>query len=419
MNTRHLPPLFPACIPACILAAALLLGGCAQTGGSADPHGNGNGNGNGNASAASSSATLGYYWQALRGHLALMHAARPVDEWIDSPDTPPALRERLRLARQARAFAATELALPDNASYRRYAQLDRGAAVWNVVAAGPFSLTLHRWCFPVTGCIGYRGYYAEADARAEAARLAALGLEVSVYGVPAYSTLGYSNWLGGDPLLSTFIAWPEGDFVRLLFHELAHQVAYAQDDTRFNESYATAVERLGVQRWLSLHATPAARAQFEASEQRRAQWRELARATRERLSAIYASNTAQAQDYPGLTAMKTEAMQAFRAEYGALRARWLAQQTAPQTSPHTSPQTQPEPFAGLDRWVREANNASFGAQAAYDDLVPAFIALFEREGRDWPRFHAAVQALAQAPQAERDATLRALLPQTPDVAQAP
>lgn len=364
-----------------LLAAALLLGGCAQSGG-----------------------TLGYYWQSLRGHLEIMNAARPVQEWITHPDTSAPLRERLQLAQRARAFAVDELALPDNASYRRYARLDRTAAVWNVVAAGPYSLTLHRWCFPITGCIGYRGYFDEPGARAEAARLAATGLEVSVYGVPAYSTLGYSNWMGGDPLLSTFIGWPEGDFVRLLLHELAHQVAYAEGDTAFNESYATAVERLGVQRWLQQHATPATRAQFAASGERRAQWRALTQATRRRLAEIYASNGAVAPDHQALSAMKKEAMQDFRAAYATLRARWLAAHV---------PEAQ---LAALDRWVRDANNASFAAQAAYDEGVPAFMALFEREGRDWPRFHAAVRALAQAPQAERTAALQALAPQPPRVA---
>lgn len=361
-----------------MLAAALLLGGCAQSGG-----------------------TLGYYWQSLHGHLALLRAARPVQDWIDDPDTPAPLRARLTLAQKARDFSVAELALPDNASYRRYASLNRRAAVWNVVAAGPYSLTLHRWCFPITGCIGYRGYFNEADARAEGRQLAARGLEVNVYGVPAYSTLGYSNWLGGDPLLSTFTGWPEGDFVRLLFHELAHQQVYAAGDTAFNESYATAVERLGVQRWLGQHGTPAARAQFAASEERRGRFRALTRSTRTRLAEIYASNNDEAPDYQALQAMKTEAMREFHAAYARLRSGWLAQGGSP---------TQ---LAALDLWVREANNASFAAQGAYNDLVPAFIALFEREGRDWRRFHAAVRALANAPQSERDAALKALMPQVP------
>ncbi len=349
-------------------------------------------------SGCASTSPLGYYWQSLRGHLQLMHAAEPIDAWVARTDIAPALRERLQLAQRARAFASAELGLPDNASYKRYADLQRPAAVWNVVAAPPYALTLHTWCFPVTGCIGYRGYFTEAAAQAEANQLAAQGLEVEVYGVPAYSTLGYMNWAGGDPLLSTFIAWPEGDFVRLLFHELAHQVAYAQNDTLFNESFATAVERIGVAQWLAAHATPQARAAYAASEARRTRFRALTRATRARLATIYEKNTTPALTQQALAAMKSEAMQAFRSDYAALRAQWLG----------TPGSTTPAQVAGYDRWVDKANNASFAAQAAYDDLVPAFEALFEREGRDWPRFYDAVRELTQQPLPQRHDVLRSL-----------
>ena len=343
------------------------------------------------AGCAHTGDTLGYYWQSVRGHLQIMRAAEPVDDWIARPDTAAPLRARLELAQRARAFAVSELHLPDNASYRRYADLGRRAAVWNVVAAPPDSLTLHTWCFPVTGCIGYRGYFAEAGARAEAARLAGDGLETAVYGVPAYSTLGYTNWLGGDPLLNTFIGWPEGEFVRLLFHELAHQVVYANGDTMFNESFATAVERLGVARWLAERATPQAREDYARGDARRTGFRDLTRAARERLAALYAREAGS----PSLPAAKRQAMERFRADYAALRAQWLATGT------------QPAQIAGYDRWVAEANNAAFGAQAAYDELMPAFEALFEQSGGDWPKFYAAVRALAALPPAERLAQLRA------------
>lgn len=357
------------------------------------------------ASTMGPTGALGYYWQSLRGHMQIMHAAEPIDDWVARTDISPALRERLQLAQRARAFAVTELGLPDNASYRRYADLKRSAAVWNVVAAPPYSLTLHTWCFPVTGCIGYRGYFTEAAAQAEAAELAAQGLEVEVYGVPAYSTLGYTNWAGGDPLLSTFIAWPEGDFVRLLFHELAHQVVYAKNDTLFNESFATAVERIGVAQWLATQSTPAARAAYATSEARRSAFRTLTRATRARLAAIYEQNKAPALDGKALAAIKNEAIQRFRADYAALRERWLNPPGG------GAPQASTAQVAGYDRWVAQANNASFAAQAAYDELVPAFEALFEREGRNWPRFYDAVRQLTQQPQPERHQALRALLPE--------
>jgi len=359
------------------------------------------------AGCASTTDSLGYYWQSVRGHMQLMHAAEPIDRWIARSDINPALRERLQLAQKARAFAVAELGLPDNASYRRYADLQRPAAVWNVVAAPPYALTLHTWCFPVTGCIGYRGYFAQADAQAEADQLAAQGLEVEVYGVPAYSTLGYMNWAGGDPLLSTFIGWPEGDFVRLLFHELAHQVVYAEGDTLFNESFATAVERIGVAQWLATHSTPAAREAYATSEARRAAFRALTRATRARLAVIYEQKEAPPLDGQALAAMKTEAMQDFRSRYDALRAQWLG------TAPGSTPQVTTAQVAGYDRWVAKANNASFAAQAAYDELVPGFEALFEQQGRDWSRFYDAVRQLTRQPLQERQDALRALAPTTP------
>ena len=359
----------------------------------------------------SGSGTLGYYLQSARGHAQLMQAAEPVDAWLARPSTAPALRERLLLAQRARAFAVTALGLPDNASYQRYADLKRPAAVWNVVAAPPDALTLHRWCFAVVGCIGYRGYFSEAAARAEAQQLAAQGLEVEVYGVPAYSTLGYMNWAGGDPLLSTFIGWPEGDFVRLLSHELAHQVVYAEGDTAFNESFATAVERIGGARWLATEATAQVREAFATSELRRSAFRALTRRTRARLTEIYEQKEPLALTNKALIAMKTEAMSTFHADYAALRAGWLHAAQGPAV---TTAQV-----AGYDRWVARANNASFAAQAAYDDFVPAFMVLFEREDRQWPRFYDAVKQLSQQPPTQRHEALKRLMPVAPTAKEIP
>ena len=338
------------------------------------------------AGCASPSTGLGYYWQSVTGHLSLMQAARPVQDWIDDPQTPAPLKNRLALAQNIRRFASTELALPDNASYHRYADLQRRAAVYNVVAAPEFSLTLQTWCFPVAGCVGYRGYFDETDAKAFAASLPK-ALEVAVYPVPAYSTLGWMNWAGGDPLLNTFIGYPEGELARLVFHELAHQVLYVKDDTAFNESFATAVERLGGARWLA-QASEAARLEYARFDGRRHEFRALTRETRQQLNALYAQT---ALDDAAMRQRKAEVMADFRSRYEILKQSWSG-------------------FAGYDPWVARANNAAFGAQAAYDELVPAFEALFEREGRDFARFYDAVRALAKQPRSERTLALRSLLP---------
>ena len=344
-----------------LLGTAMLLGGCAQP-----------------------TSDLGYYWQSVSGHLRIMQAARPVNDWIADGQTPQPLRERLALSQRIRSFGVEVLHLPDSSSYQRYADLQRKAAVYNVVAAPALSLTLEQWCFPVVGCVGYRGYFDEAHAETYARSLPS-HLDVAVYPVPAYSTLGWTNWVGGDPLLNTFIGYPEGELARLIFHELAHQVAFAPGDTVFNESFATAVERIGGQRWLA-QSTPAARDQYETFDARRRAFRALTRSTRERLQAIY--DDADRNDGQKQVA-KAKVMTDFRDRYARLREQWNG-------------------YKGFDAWVAQANNASFGAQAAYDDLVPAFEALFQREGRDFARFYAAVRNLAKLPQSQRQFSLRSL-----------
>ena len=335
-------------------------------------------------------STLGYYWQSVSGHMEMLNAARPVADLLADPQTPNALKARLELSQRIRNFAATELKLPDNASYKRYADLRRSAVVWNVVAAPEFSLTLKTWCFPVAGCVGYRGYFSEAEARKLSAELKREGLEVNVYGVPAYSTLGKLDWLGGDPLLNTFINYPEGELARLIFHELAHQVVYAVDDTMFNESFATAVERLGGQRWLDSRASQAAKDEYLAFDTRRQQFRALTAATRRELTGVYLSNRSSISKIHDQAATKVIVMQRFKANYELLKKSWgAASQSAP----------------GYDAWVARANNASFGAQAAYDDLVPGFEALFEASDKDWQRFYDAVRKLAELPKSERSQAL--------------
>ncbi|HJV68302.1 aminopeptidase [Ideonella sp.] len=346
----------------------------------------------GTVCVTSGCSSLGYLAQSAAGHLHIVNSARPVDDWIADPATSEALRTRLELAKRMREFAVTALKLPDNDSYRRFTDLKRPAAVWNVAAAPELSLRLETWCYPVVGCVGYRGYYAQADADAEAAALRARGLETTVYPVPAYSTLGKMEWLGGDPLLSTFIQWPESELARLIFHELAHQVAYAPGDSMFNESFATAVERLGGERWMAAEGSPGGRTLAAAIEQRRRDFRGITQDARRALDALYHSAASDEAKRAG----KAEIMARLRAGHAALKAGpWGG-------------------FAGYDAFFANANNASLGMQAVYLDWVPAFSALFEREGSDFERFYAEVRRLAGLPRAERDATLRGLTPPAPD-----
>jgi len=329
---------------------------------------------------------LGYYRQSVGGHLDLMSRAKPVDDWLADDATPAQLKQRLALAKQMREFSVQVLKLPDNPSYRAYADLQRPAAVWNVVAAPALSLTLKTWCYPVTGCVGYRGYFDRAEADAFGQRLRAEGWDVNVYGVPAYSTLGWSNWIGGDPLLNTFVNGSEGELARLIFHELAHQQLYVADDTMFNESFATAVERIGTRLWLEQHGNEATRAQYQGIQQRRQDFRELTMRWRDQLLKLYASPL---PDDQKLVA-KAELLEQLRADYRLMKQqRWGG-------------------FAGYDAWFASVNNASLGVLAAYTEQVADFERLVEQQGRDFERFYVEAARIGALPKAQRQATLRAI-----------
>lgn len=337
--------------------------------------------------ALSGCGTAEFYWQGFTGQLDLFTRARPIAEVVETtPD--PRLKERLEAVQAIRAYASRELALPDNGSYTRYADLGRPFVVWNVFAAPELSLAPRQWCFPVAGCVNYRGYFAEADARAEAARLAAAGDDVHVGGVPAYSTLGYFD----DPVLSTFIAYRQPDLARLMFHELAHQVVYVKDDTAFNESFAVAVEEEGLKRWLAAQQGRGEAGAFVAyvarGDRLRAEFRTLVRRARARLAALYGSDATAADKRAG----KAAALAQMRTDYEALKAGW-------------------DGVPAFDRWFAGgANNAGIAAVALYTDRLPQFRALLEAEGRDLPRFYARVKALAALPKAEREAALAAYAP---------
>lgn len=337
---------------------------------------------------SSGCSSVAYLAQSAQGHLSLLASARPVDEWLARDDTAEPLKERLRLTQRIRDYASAQLALPDNHSYRRYAELGRPAAVWNVVAAPALSLELKTWCFVVVGCVGYRGYFDETAAQAAAEPLRQQGWEVDVYPVPAYSTLGYSEWVGGDPLLSSFIQWPEGELARLIFHELSHQVVYVSGDTMFNESFATAVERLGGERWLQEQGGAAATEAYHRHDARRRDLRALLQRTRLALQAIYQS------DAPDTIKQerKAVAMAGLRTEYAQLKAgAWGG-------------------YSGYDAYVARLNNASLGVSAAYHQWVPAFEALYEQQGRSFAGLYDQVRRLADLPRPERDAALRQLMP---------
>lgn len=315
-------------------------------------------------------ANLGYYSQSINGHLNLVSAAKPVDRLLKEPSQPEAVRQQLELAREIRQFATERLALPDNRSYRSYVDTGRDYVTWAVFAAPELSLNVKTWCFPVVGCVPYRGYFTEEAALAFAERVRAEGLDVYVGGVPAYSTLGWFN----DPLLNTMFLRGESYLAGVVFHELSHQRVYVRDDTRFNEAFAVAVEQAGTTEWLLERAEPDKLADYRASQRREEDFLTLIAETRNELQRIY---TSQASD-DAKRAAKAAAIAGLRARYARMKTdRWNG-------------------YAGYDQWfAAPINNAKLATVAVYNDLVPAFTRLLEICDGNYGRFYRAVERLGK------------------------
>jgi predicted aminopeptidase len=324
--------------------------------------------------------TIQFYAQAVSGHLAVMAAAQPIDQALFEQVTPP-LKEKLERALAIRAFAVSELKLPDNGSYRSYADIGRPYVVWNVIAAEEFSLLPKQSCFLFAGCVAYRGFYAEADAKVHGDDFRKAGHDVFIYGVTAYSTLGWFN----DPVLNTVIGNSEAELARIIFHELAHQVAYTKDDSVFNESFAVAVEEEGVRRWIDRFGKEQQWRDFTASSKRRADF--IALMTR--YQALFEEAYTATIEPAAKRAEKNRLFAALRADYERMKhEEWGG-------------------FAGYDRWFAlDLNNAHLASVATYNTLVPAFRRLLERNNGDIAAFYRSVRALAERPKAERLALLQ-------------
>lgn len=323
-------------------------------------------------------ADLGYYLQSIDGQLQLNAARRPLAEVAADAATPEALKQKLVRAAAIREFASRELLLPDNGSYRSYADLKRPFVVWNVFAAEEFSLEPRRWCFPFAGCVGYRGYFSKEAAEAFAAGLRAEGLEVQVAGIPAYSTLGWFD----DPLLNTFMHYPDHELARLIFHELAHQVVYVKGDAEFNESFAVAVELAGLQRWLAQASNAEWREGAARAQERRRGFNALLREARESLSVLYRSRMAPAEMRERKAAIFTQ----LKRDYAALKQGWGG-------------------FAGYDAFFENINNAQLAAHSIYHALLPGMQRILAGRPDDLAAFYAEVKRLSEMPKAERDAAL--------------
>jgi predicted aminopeptidase len=321
-----------------------------------------------------------YVMQAARGQMQIVNAREPIASVVEDPNEPGDLRKRLRTVQAARAFASRELGLPNNKSYTSYADLKREYVVWNVVATPEFSVQPREWCFPIVGCVGYRGYFKQARAEKFAAKLRREGFDAVVEGVPAYSTLGKFD----DPILNTMMGYGDDELAAIMFHELSHQVIYVAGDSSFNEAFAVTVEREGLARWLAAQGRSADLQRHRERRERQVESIHIIARHRDRLSGLYASGLAPAL----MRQRKAEQFAALVADLRALDARY---------------QVRSRLVAELES--APPNNARLASLATYYDCVPGFERVLDSVQRDLPRFYDAVRELAKLPREQRHARL--------------
>ncbi len=328
-------------------------------------------------------STIGYYGQAVGGHLSLMLRGQPVESVARDPQTDPELKRKLAVAQSARTFANDVLQLPVGKAFTKYVELDQPWVVVNLVAVPEFSLDPHQWCYPVVGCQAYRGYFNLERARKEQARFNAQDYDTFIGAVTAYSTLGWFN----DPLHTGFTSLPDDRMVALMFHELAHQVVYIKEDTAFNESFATAVELEGLRIWLEQQASEAG---FDRALQRlehRNRTLDLVNDVGAQLRQLYQQQQVLAADV--LRGRKATLLEELAHAYAELSEHY------PEPGPFGTPPVR-------------LNNANLALFQQYNQHVPAFRQLLRDHHYDFGQFYDSVKTLSRATPEEREQQLSAL-----------
>ena len=326
--------------------------------------------------------TVGYYSQAARGQLTIVFGREDIQHLIERPDLSQELAGKFAKVMDIREFAESELGLPVGGNYSSYVDVEREHVVWNVFAAPEFSVDPVNWCYPIAGCVAYRGYFSQQSALSYAAKLEEDGFDVYTGGVDAYSTLGWFE----DSLLSTVLNRADYQLAGLIFHELAHQLVYLPGDTTFNESFATAVEREGVRRWLAKSNKDFNIDAALLDYDRQQQFVDLVGGYRDRFESLYQLEINESS----MRSQKLELQQTLREEYAVLKQQWQG-------------------YEGYDGWFsRSLNNAQLSTVASYNDLLPFFAAVFEQSNQDFSTFYAEVSRIADLPEQERDELVAAI-----------
>jgi len=327
--------------------------------------------------------SLGYYWEKVQGQAEILNKQQPIQAVIENPKTTASVKAKLINVQQARKFASDVLLLPDNNSYRNYADIGRDYVVWTVVATSPYSIKPKEWCFLIVGCLSYRGCFSKQSAEDFAAKLKKQGMDVYVSGIKAYSTLGWFD----APLLNTMLYKSEAYRVGIIFHELAHQKIYVENDTAFNEAFATSVELEGIKAWFKHEEKQQKFKKYLIRKKRDKIFKHLLKNSRTKLKNLYAENKTPQQ----LQVEKKSIFTQLQVDYTKFKNNWHG-------------------YTGYDEWMSQGlNNAHLALVATYNDWLHAFSHLFENANRNYQLYFKKIKQLTELDKNQREKQLEELM----------
>ncbi len=322
-----------------------------------------------------------YFSQAIAGHFRIMASRVPIEDELKETHLDIDNKSKLYLVLEVRSFASTQLGLPNNKSYTMYSDINQQYVGWNVYATPHFSLEPIKWCFPIAGCIVYRGYFSRGEALQFAEDLAKKNCDVFVGPFDGYSTLGWYD----DPVLSSQLRLNPTRLAALVIHELAHQQYYLSDDSRFSEAFAVTVERAGVLQWLkSKKRDDLILEALRMWDEQDLTIRKLLEA-RNQLIDLYRSGL----DPNSLEKKKNALFQALKKDLDATSCAGI---TLPNTNGESC----------------EYNNAYLVTIDTYYSLVPVFQSILNQLGGNLPQFYEKVKRLGNLSGVERQNEIESL-----------
>lgn len=301
-----------------------------------------------------------YAWHLLTGQVRILLEARDIDRLIEDGDTPDSLKEKLRLVKEIKAFATDSLGLNKTRNYERYYEHSEGL-LYVLTASEKFRLAPYYWKFPIVGSVSYKGFLDPIMARREWERLLALGYDVRLRIVDAWSTLGYLP----DPVTTGMLQSGEDHLSNVLIHEMFHTTLYIPGETELSEGMATRVGDAGALLYLKSKYGPnsAQALHYEKGLRLGKLWHQYLENCALRLDSLYTSPFFESLD----TASKDSVKQLFFRKFA-------------EDCPYIFTED-PNHCSSLKHFYREANNAFFIIFRQYHQLEALSDTTFENTGQ--------------------------------------